>query len=256
MRQGGWSGFLVVVPIPVPVAVIVTVVLSLAAAEARPDTLPPVGAHTPWQLAERDEDPSAGWAVYKRRLADSEFDAFRLEAVIDAPPGQVAAAFRRVVADPERSQRHTTKTVLRDEGDVLVVYSYIEMPLVNDRDVISRCERVASSEAGAFRFQWRATDQGPAPAPGVVRIDKSDGSWEFRPLSGGVASADARSEKTLATYEGHTEIGGVVPAWLVNRLMLDTVVDGLVQLRAQVDEDQRTQGVGPLGRLAPVSKSR
>ena len=247
MRQSGRIVFLAVALGGVAGAV--------AAAEdsqprALPRALPAVGAHAPWQLAERNEDPAAGWVVYKRRLADSDSEVFRLEAVIDAPPARVAEAFRRNVVDPAVSQRHTSKTVLRDEGDIVVVHSYIDMPLVSDRDVISRCERVAASGAGSYRFQWWATDQGPAPAPGVVRIEKSDGYWEFRPMDDPEAGPGGR---TLATYESHTEIGGMVPAWLVNQLMLDTVVDGLDHLRARVQQDT---GVGPLGRRSSDSKSR
>lgn len=217
--------------------------LVLAAGAVGAESLPPVAARSPWSVERRSEEPGAGWVIYKRSLPGSDFEAFRLEAEIDAPPERVAEALRANIRDPEVSQRHTKKTVLRDEGDVVLVYSYIEMPLVSDRDVVTRSERATSPEDEIQRFEWHATDEGPAPRDGVVRLEKSSGSWEFRPLPG---------NRTFAVYESHTEIGGSIPAWLVNRLMLDTVVDGLDSLRARLEQqrpriasDESTSGPRP-----------
>lgn len=219
----------------------------LVGGPAAAGSLPEVSAYSGWEVHERNDDPAAGWVLYKRRLADSDFEAFRLEAVIDAPPDLVASSFRKNISDPRVSQRHARKTVLRDEDDVVVVYSYIDMPLVSDRDVISRCERDDDPEQGGYRYRWFATDEGPAPLDGVIRLEKSDGSWEFRPAPGAVSG-----DRTFAVYESHTEVGGAIPAWLVNSLMLDTVVDGVVKLRARVDQDLRRSTSGVAG---PISKS-
>jgi len=219
--------------------------------------LPPPTAHasdesqldSSWELEKHDEDPVAGFSIYKRRLPGSDVDAFRLEAVIDAPPGVVAAAFRKNIVDPRVAQARTTKTVLRND-DVAIIYSYIDMPLVSDRDVISRCERDPDTEEGVIRYRWSAVEEGPARQEGVVRLEKSDGSWEFRPLA---PETPGGRERTLAVNEIHSEVGGSIPAWLVNRLMLETVTDGVSDLRARVDRDLRYVSAGP---PEPGSKSR
>ena len=238
----GWAARHVLVPLAV---------VLLAAPMAHGDGLPPVGTRPPgsasdaapprdaaWEFVARNDDPSTGWVLYRRGFETSSFEAFRLEAEVDATPAQAAVALRQNIRDPEVSQAYTSKQILRDEGDVLLIYSYVDLPLVSDRDVVTRSERVAG-DGGTFRFQWAASDEGPAPQDGVVRLQKSSGSWEFLPLSGG---------RTLAIYESHTELGGAIPGWLISRLIRDTVVDGLDSLR---DRLQQNLAVVPVSRPAP-----
>ena len=125
-----------------------------------------------------------------------------------------------------------------------MLYSYIEVPLVADRDVTTRAEESVDPETGSRRFDWRATDEGPPPKRGVVRLQKASGSWEFTPLPDG---------RTRAVCESHTEIGGSIPSWLVDRVSRNTVVEGLVLLRARLDlaDDLRAaeSGERPVGAI-------
>jgi hypothetical protein len=191
------------------------------------DDLPDVAAHAPWTLHERSEDPENGWVLYRREVRGSEFAAFRLEAEISSEPAIVAAAAHQNLTDPDVRRKNMTKTVLRDDARETIIYSYIDMPLVSDRDVTTRT--VWSRDPGRDRYlmEWQASEEGPAPKKGVVRLRTSSGSWLFTPVAGG----------TRAVYESHTDIGGVLPGWLVNGMMLDTVVDGIVNLRARVAQD-------------------
>ena len=90
----------------------------------------------------------------------------------------------------------------------------------------------------------QALDEGPPPKRGVVRLQKASGSWEFTPLPDG---------RTRAVCESHTEIGGSIPSWLVDRVSRNTVVEGLVLLRARLDlaDDLRTaeSGERPVGAI-------
>lgn len=191
------------------------------------EALPDVSARPPWTLAERIEGP-AGYVLSRRDLPDSKVPEFRLEATIDAPVSTVAAAVRQNVTDPALSPKHTKKTVLREDEDVIVIYSYIELPLVSDRDVTTRAVASFDPETGSHRLAWQATEEGPAPKDGVVRLQKSSGSWVFTPLPEG---------RTLAVNESHTEVEGSVPAWLVTHIISDAVIDGLRGLRARIELD-------------------
>jgi len=204
--------------------------LSAGLAErAAADTAPDVSATPEWRLHDQSDDPAAGYVVYKRKPPGSDYHAYRLEAVLDAPPAVVAAAARANIADPAAAQSNMKKTVLHDDGEVVVVYTYIDLPLVSDRDVTTRARRSFDPQTGTYRVEWRATDEGPTPRKGVVRLEQSSGFWAFAPLEGG---------RTRATYESHTEIAGSIPIWLVNSIMTDTVVDGIMRLRARVDGDR------------------
>ena len=80
-------------------------------------------------------------------------------------------------------------------------------------------------ETNVYRVTWHVTEEGPPPKDGVVRLEKSDGSWVFAPLG---------DDRTHAVYEIHTEIGGFIPAWLVNPAMTDAVVFSISSLRARL----------------------
>jgi len=209
-------------------------ITSLAAPAAA--ELPEVSAHGPWVLTGERDAPGAGYRMYEREVPGSDFAAYRLEATIDAPPRAVAAAAQRNLSDPDVAQKYTTKTVLRDDPDATVVYSYIDIPIVSDRDVVTHTVRSFDPDTGSHRLEWRASEEGPAPRPGVVRLRESRGSWEFAPLPDG---------RTRAVYESHTDIGGSIPAWLLERLMSDTVVDGYESLRVRVERDRRAVSAFP-----------
>ena len=141
----------------------------------------------------------------------------------DAPPAYIVTA---------------SHDVLRDDGDVIVVYSYIHMPVVADRDVITRAELSRDPATGIHRMRWRVSDEGPPPRPGVVRLTDSSGAWEFSPVADG---------RTQVVYENHTDIGGSIPAWIVEPMMDDTVVQNFVRLRERVERERRMSDAAPDG---------
>lgn len=199
----------------------------LALAPAAHAEVSPSHADAPaWQMYDRNDDPRAGYIVYRRKPPGSDYFAYRLEAVIDAPPAAVAAAGRADIADPSTAADNMERTVLSDDGEVLVVYTYIDLPLVSDRDVTTRAQRSFDPDTGTYRVEWHATDAGPPPRKGVVRLQESSGRWIFSPLEGG---------RTRAVYESHSEAAGSIPAWLVNSFMTDMAVDGIVNLRARLE---------------------
>jgi len=188
------------------------------------------GSSSAWQLVDRSDASGKGDLVYRCRPAHSDYDAYRLEAVIAAPPAVVAAAARAEMADPDSAPPRAEKKVLRDDGEDLVIYTYAHLPLVSDRDVTTRATLSFDARSGVRRLEWQATDQeGPPAKEGVVRVKDSSGAWTFTPLDGAA---------TRVTYESHSDLAGSVPAWLINSLMIETVVDNLARLRTRVQRDR------------------
>ena len=154
----------------------ISLLVGLASPVAADEALPPVDAHVPWTLELRNDDPATGYVVYKRIPPGSPYAAYRLEAELDAPPETVARAARAGMLDPDEHRSSMRKEIVRDDGDVVIVYSYIDMPpFITDRDIVTRSERRFDPETRTYRLEWHSTDEGPAPRDGVIRVRKSDG---------------------------------------------------------------------------------
>lgn len=204
---------------------------------ASADDLPPVSARPPaWKLHKVDDDPAVGFSIYRNDLPSSDFDAYRLEALIDVPPAVVAAAALRSVAGPPDDGLDMERSLIRRDENEIVTYSLIRIPIVADRDIVTRVRRSHDEASGAYRIAWEAIDsEGPPPKRGVERIQKSDGGWTFAPAGPG---------RTLAIYESHTEVSGPMPAWLVNRMMTNTIETQIERLREKVAAEVAVHGNG------------
>ena len=192
---------------------------------------PEVSAQPAWQLHRRGGEPEAGYVVYKRKPLGSKYFAYRLEAVLLAPLELVAAASRKD-GPPESRPKNIDFTVLREDEDVRVVYSYIHLPLIADRDITTRMDRSYDAATETHRIAWRVVDEGPPPKKGVVRLRKSDGAWEFSPEG---------DEQTRVIYETHTEVAGSMPAWLVNSMTDDSILDGFQRLLEKVELERQAR---------------
>ena len=111
---------------------------------------------------------------------------------------------------------------LRDNASRYQPYSTDSgAPMIDDRDAVTRLEPLRSSD-GALGWQWRSAGGGPKPPPGVVRIPRSEGSWTFRNLG---------TKGSHVVYESFSELGGSIPAWIINWLMVSEQLRELETLR-------------------------
>ena len=107
--------------------------------------------------------------------------------------------------------------VLRDAGDERIVYEELSLPVLKDRDVVLRARRTTDPATGAIDVTTTAiTDEGPPPTSRFVRVRSSAGHWHAAPASGGGSDV---------TYTIRTDVGGGVPAWIVNRAQHEAVPD-------------------------------
>ncbi|MDP6980287.1 MAG: START domain-containing protein [Myxococcota bacterium] len=220
----------------VPASLLAAAALSftMAAVHAPPATagaLPDVAAREPgWKHYGTSDAGERDYVMYTRKPAGSAFSAYRLEAEFDAPIDIVAAAATKHMIDPENRQRNMDKTVLeRDEfGALIHSHIYISAPFVADRDVVTRVDFLSDPASKTHTLRWRATDEGPPPKSGVIRLDRSDGSWTF------IAGPNGT---TRAIYMSHTEIAGSLPAWILNGFMSDSMVHSITGLRQAVERE-------------------
>lgn len=124
------------------------------------------------------------------------------------------AAVHAVIGDSESYPRFMPYTVecrvLKREGDSVLIYQRISMPLVSDRDYILRVRTTSKTvERGtSYLSRWETEDAfGPVERRGVVRVKLCEGGWLLEPLG---------PKATRATYSLYTDSGGVMPAFIQN----------------------------------------
>jgi hypothetical protein len=109
---------------------------------------------------------------------------------------------------------------------VIVTYIRAHLPIVADRDVTTRLERATGGDGVEQRMVWReANDEGPPVQEDVVRMPIARGSWTFQPLDGG---------RTHVVFESHADLGGALPAWLIDPFIAGTVKANLIDLRGAI----------------------
>lgn len=121
-----------------------------------------------------------------------------------------------------------------DESRVLEVVSPVEQinytrskapwP-VSDRDAVVRSKFSFDREKGIARVDTQAEPDYIPPRDGVVRIRKVDSSWTITHLPDG---------ELEVRYQVHSEPGGSLPAWLVNRIIYEQPYETLLNMRERV----------------------
>jgi hypothetical protein len=211
-----------------PTDVTLALAILLAAIPAASLAAPPdAGRGQGWELKQKSDDPAHGYALYVRPRAGSEYDEYRLEVTVDGKVEHVIAALEHNMLDPDTYPKGMKRTLLRREDRMMVSYDYIEVPFLSDRDVVIQTEIGRDPKTGQPNIRWHAIQgEGPAPRDGVVRMPSSSGSWTLTP----------RARGTLAVYQSHVELGGSIPAAIVESRMPAEIVQQAVNLRRRVRE--------------------
>ena len=160
-----------------------------------------------WELVKRDRALGTEYRLLRSQDPARNLEAYRIEAELSDPIERVIRAHESGASEGSDDRQ---QQILRRDGDVTITYTYVSLPLVADRDLVLRNERSWDADAGVYRTTWRTvSDEGPEPKDGVVRIDRSEGRWEF----------ERRTQATTQViFESMTDVGLAMPAWLVNRI--------------------------------------
>lgn len=167
-----------------------------------------------------------GVSLATRERAGSKIREIRAIAEIDAPPERVLAVLADIERYPQIMPPTEQARLLRSDENGAVYYMEINPPVVARRDY---CFRVAFDHLpdGKLRSHWVAENSGCLPErSGIVRVRSTDGQWVLSPQGDG--------RRTLAEYRCHIEVGGQVPAWMVNSGSVNQLPDVINSLRRAV----------------------
>jgi len=179
-------------------------------------------------------DVEDGIVIETRDVEGSALREVRATTHTDVDPPAIAAVLWRHEEHPRFVPHLLHVEVVRDAGDERIVYEQISVPLLRDRDVVLRARRQVDPSSGVIDVRTTAiTDEGPPETSRFVRVRESAGHWHLVPASAG---------GTDVTYTIRTDVGGTLPAWIVNRAQHETVPD---LVRAMLARAHATSGTAP-----------
>ena len=170
------------------------------------------GADDGW----RRQDVEDGIVIETRDVAGSPLHEVRATTHTDVDPPAIAAVLWRHEEHPSFVPHLRHVEVVRDAGDERIVYEQISVPFLRDRDVVLRARREIDA-TGVIDVRTTAiAGEGPPETSRFVRVRESAGHWHLEPASGG---------GTDVTYTIRSDVGGTLPAWIVNRAQHEAVPD-------------------------------
>jgi len=181
-------------------------------------------------------DDAGGWnqvhardgvAVSARPHPGSKIHEMQAVSDMDVPPERLLMVLDDIERYPSFMPPTTVARLLARDKDWSYYYMEINPPVIARRDY---CIRVGMQRFpdGRLRSFWM-TDYSACPAAersGVVRAPSNVGEWILEPLDGG--------RRTHVTYRCHVEIGGNVPAWMVNRVSATEIPNIFAAVRKAV----------------------
>lgn len=182
-----------------------------------------------WTLERAVERGSSALRLWSRPVPDSAYPEYRMELALAVAPDEVADALLSNLFDPRTWPGHYARRVLHREPDAVLSHDTIAVPFFADRDAVVHTEVRRDPEADALRIEWRTAPEaaGPPPAPGVVRMPRSEGFWSVEPDGRGGARAVCQS---------FVDFAGSLPAALVSSSLEASFLDQASWLRRTIRE--------------------
>jgi hypothetical protein len=177
-------------------------------------------AEHPWEL-KKNED---GIQVHVRQVDGSAILEYKGVTVVNAGLDKVVRLFEEDARVREWFHQCSESRLIRTNSpEDKVLYFVIAMPWpVKDRDLVFRRIRSKDSATGAVEYRTSVAPKVFPRQKDKIRMPYLNGIWRFTPLKDG---------RTEMYYQQHSEVGGHIPAWLVNRLAVNIPFNSLANFR-------------------------
>lgn len=173
-----------------------------------------------WQRAKQDK----GVEVFTGEVVDSKFLAFKAITVIPAPLEAVLAAITDQVGYPEWYDNCKETEVIEYSGpDTAIVRIVIKTPFpLANREAVNQVS--VTRVAGGAIVDLKSVPEAQPPVRGLVRMEQASGTWELQETEQGT--------RVIHTY--HADPKAKVPAWIMNRFVVDGPINSLSELAAYI----------------------
>ena len=179
----------------------------------------------PWQLRlERD-----GIAVYTRRVEASPILEFKSSVIVNEPLEKVISFFEDETNLIRWYYQCVRAEVVRKNSlGERIFYFVINLGWpVKDRDCVFTQVKSLDPASGVISYNLCALPETLPRKKGKVRVLFLDATWRFTPLEG---------NRTEIYFQQHSNPGGSVPVFLVNRLSVEIPFHCLNNLRRMIGE--------------------
>ncbi len=177
-------------------------------------------AEYPWRLKKNEQ----GIQVRVRKVEDSPILEYKGTVVVDASMDKVVAFYEDTKRMTEWFHQCSESKMLEQKSpDDKILYFAIRMPWpVSDRDSVYERVRTKDPATGAMEYHASVRPNVYPLQNGRIRMPRVKGIWRFTPLPDG---------RTEVYYQQHGDVGGYIPAWLVNQLAVNIPFNTLLNLR-------------------------
>jgi hypothetical protein len=171
-----------------------------------------------------------GVTVWTREVEGSKIDEIKATAILGSP---TVEAYELLVESEQFLSVMPDVVVSKKIGECGECCGYwyqrIEHPPVKDRYYVIKVKwRFTENEDGTTTIKrwWRTTNAVSAPDTSGIEVERMRGSWHFKPTGGGA--------KTRFTYRNHLEMGGSIPAFMVNSAAVSNAYKFIARLRKKL----------------------
>jgi len=176
-------------------ACLLVLILWPALATAQPEA--------PWEKI-ADEH---GILIEARPMPGTALREIRAQTHSPVSPEIIFEVIWNVGAQHEFLPNLTTVRVVRQSDDEVVVYERVKIPVAQDRDYVLRLTKKVDAQAHVYDvYAQGASELGPAPEKGVVRMTKLWSTFSMRPGKDG---------GTDLTYTSFGDPAGTLPSWII-----------------------------------------
>tara|TARA_R110001599_G_C12273572_1_gene661773 strand:+ start:10157 stop:10894 length:738 start_codon:yes stop_codon:yes gene_type:complete len=198
---------------------------ALAETEKYRDDLPPVLDDTGWDLMLEEN----GVKVFTRDWPGSSFIAIKAVQMIHSPVSNIVANFSDIDAFPDwvKDMADAYEVEPFDENRSRKIYMRMGLPWpLGDRDIVSGQKLTQDKQTKIVRIkEWHEGTAIPEK-DGVIRMPRLNNEFVLIPEGVGL---------TRMVWQGHTEPGGLIPAFLVNWLVEDVFYESVMNMRKRFE---------------------
>ena len=181
-------------------------------------------AHAAQQEAWRKRIDKDGLIVHTRRVEGSPILEYKGHMTVKVPMEQVIALYEDVQQLPKWFYQCVDAKVL-NAPDAMhkVIYFALHLPWpVAERDVVFEQDKAVDAATHAVSYTFTVLPDQLPPKAGRIRMVALKSLWQFTPLPDG---------RTEVYFQQHSDPGGSIPTFVVNKLVVDIPFNSLKNFR-------------------------